>query len=294
MPPALPGSACHATPQTFDFQVSLLDSDWEAEARRAEEQPRGSAGPPTTTSTSVHAAAAMPPSAHLASLLMMRSSEGAAASALSASSELPVGDDPAHRPSYGGAGAALATVSARSLAERLSQLVGPLLPPSPPFGGPASISGAAAVSPLDAAALQQDSFDLGVGVHLDLALVRPMQFADTMCVLGATPGKYVVQIISEFCDEGTLHAAIKKNVFRHTAQRSRTWALRALLRTAREVRALAGGRAGAYTTTAHYNKWAVEGEWGRGVNGPGVCHLGLQGQQMHAQAVLASPLVSPP
>ncbi len=39
----------------------------------------------------------------------------------------------------------------------------------------------------------------------------------------------------EYADDGTLQDAIRRRTFRPSAQRSRFWALRALLRTAREV-----------------------------------------------------------
>ena len=82
-----------------------------------------------------------------------------------------------------------------------------------------------------------DSFD-GPNAPEPQLPSRPVDCVDVLKQLGAAPGKYVVQIVSEWCDEGTLHAAVRKGVFRAQPQhrRSRTWALRALLRTAREVR----------------------------------------------------------
>ena len=53
--------------------------------------------------------------------------------------------------------------------------------------------------------------------------------------LGGAPGKYATAIIMEYADEGTLLAAIRRRLFRAGGDRSRHWALRALLRTAREV-----------------------------------------------------------
>ncbi|KAG2435608.1 hypothetical protein HYH02_011899 [Chlamydomonas schloesseri] len=81
-----------------------------------------------------------------------------------------------------------------------------------------------------------DSFD-GPNAPEPVLPTRPVDCVDVLKQLGAAPGKYVVQIVSEWCDEGTLHAAIRKGVFKANPQhrRSRTWALRALLRTAREV-----------------------------------------------------------
>ncbi|KAG2438642.1 hypothetical protein HXX76_005189 [Chlamydomonas incerta] len=81
-----------------------------------------------------------------------------------------------------------------------------------------------------------DSFD-GPNAPEPQLPTRPVDCVDVLRQLGAAPGKYVVQIVSEWCDEGTLHAAIRKGVFKAQPQnrRSRTWALRALLRTAREV-----------------------------------------------------------
>ena len=83
----------------------------------------------------------------------------------------------------------------------------------------------------------EDSFD-GSSSRLTHGSKTPsVDCVDVLKQLGAAPGKYVVQIVSEWCDEGTLHAAVRKGVFRAQPQhgRSRTWALRALLRTAREV-----------------------------------------------------------
>ncbi|KAG2502172.1 hypothetical protein HYH03_000659 [Edaphochlamys debaryana] len=64
---------------------------------------------------------------------------------------------------------------------------------------------------------------------------RPVDCVGLLKQLGAGAGKFVVQIVSEWCDEGTLHGAIRKGVFKSQGRRTRTWALRALLRTAREV-----------------------------------------------------------
>ncbi|KAG2502131.1 hypothetical protein HYH03_000620 [Edaphochlamys debaryana] len=64
---------------------------------------------------------------------------------------------------------------------------------------------------------------------------RPADCIQVLKQLGAGAGKFVVQIVSEWCDEGTLHGAIRKGVFKAQGRRTRTWALRALLRTAREV-----------------------------------------------------------
>ncbi|EFJ53312.1 hypothetical protein VOLCADRAFT_86468 [Volvox carteri f. nagariensis] len=95
-------------------------------------------------------------------------------------------------------------------------------------------------SAFEALTAGQDSFDGGSG---NPAGSRPVDCIGVLKQLGATMGKYVVQIVSEWCDEGTLHAAIRRGVFKPQAPagpggargRSRTWALRALLRTAREV-----------------------------------------------------------
>ncbi|GIL59651.1 hypothetical protein Vafri_14380 [Volvox africanus] len=95
----------------------------------------------------------------------------------------------------------------------------------------------AAPSPFEVLAACRDSFD-GSGTATGL---RPVDCIGVLKQLGAARGKYVVQIVSEWCDEGTLHAAIRRGVFKaHPPRpgvlgRSRTWALRALLRTAREV-----------------------------------------------------------
>ncbi|GIL56810.1 hypothetical protein Vafri_12122 [Volvox africanus] len=70
---------------------------------------------------------------------------------------------------------------------------------------------------------------------------RAVDCLDVLKQLGAAPGKYVMQIVCEWCDEGTLLSAIRGGVFRTQSRgpgmpgRSRTWALRALLRTAREI-----------------------------------------------------------
>ncbi|GLI66121.1 hypothetical protein VaNZ11_009848 [Volvox africanus] len=70
---------------------------------------------------------------------------------------------------------------------------------------------------------------------------RAVDCLDVLKQLGAAPGKYVMQIVCEWCDEGTLLSAIRDGVFRTQSPgpgmpgRSRTWALRALLRTAREI-----------------------------------------------------------
>ncbi|PNW87633.1 hypothetical protein CHLRE_02g141946v5 [Chlamydomonas reinhardtii] len=81
-----------------------------------------------------------------------------------------------------------------------------------------------------------DSFD-GSASRLAHGSNTSVDCLDVLKQLGAAPGKYVVQIVSEWCDEGTLHVAIRKGVFRAQPQhgRSQTWALRALLQTAREV-----------------------------------------------------------
>jgi hypothetical protein len=88
-------------------------------------------------------------------------------------------------------------------------------------------------------AAAMDSFE---GTQMQRFGPTPVDCAAVLKQLGAAPGKFVVQIVSEWCDEGTLHAAIRRGVFRPQAPgpasgsgRSRTWALRALLRTAREV-----------------------------------------------------------
>ncbi|PNH07106.1 Serine/threonine-protein kinase CTR1 [Tetrabaena socialis] len=81
-----------------------------------------------------------------------------------------------------------------------------------------------------------DSFDCGPGGdRAQQAPPRAVDSLDLLRQLGAAPGKFVVQIVSEWCDRGTLHAAIRKGMFRPHGTRSATWALRALLRTAREV-----------------------------------------------------------
>ncbi|PNH07098.1 Mitogen-activated protein kinase kinase kinase 10, partial [Tetrabaena socialis] len=84
-------------------------------------------------------------------------------------------------------------------------------------------------------AVAMDSFDRGTGCSGPQQPPRPVDSLDLLRQLGAAPGKFVVQIVSEWCDEGTLHTAIRKGVFRPHGTRSATWALRALLRTAREV-----------------------------------------------------------
>ncbi|KXZ42215.1 hypothetical protein GPECTOR_180g251 [Gonium pectorale] len=95
-----------------------------------------------------------------------------------------------------------------------------------------------ALSPFDTDAMtaERDSFDGDAGGVAAAAALRPVECKSVLRQLGAAPGKYVVQIVSEWCDEGTLHAAIRGGVFRPAPPaRSRTWALRALLRTAKEV-----------------------------------------------------------
>ncbi|KXZ48178.1 hypothetical protein GPECTOR_30g274 [Gonium pectorale] len=88
---------------------------------------------------------------------------------------------------------------------------------------------------LSVPAVVMDSFE-GRRDPPESAGQRPVDCVGVLRQLGAAPGKYVVQIVSEWCDEGTLHAAIRGGVFRPAPPaRSRTWALRALLRTAREV-----------------------------------------------------------
>ncbi|GIM16411.1 hypothetical protein Vretimale_19015 [Volvox reticuliferus] len=83
-----------------------------------------------------------------------------------------------------------------------------------------------------------DSFEDTQARHLG---GRAVDCMDILKQLGAAPGKYVVQIVCEWCDEGTLLSAIRRGVFRTQSPgpgvpgRSRTWALRALLRTAREI-----------------------------------------------------------
>ncbi|GIL85575.1 hypothetical protein Vretimale_13318 [Volvox reticuliferus] len=95
----------------------------------------------------------------------------------------------------------------------------------------------AAPSPFEVLAACRDSFD-GSGTAIGL---RSVDCVGVLKQLGAARGKYVVQIVSEWCDEGTLYAAIRRGVFKAQPPgpgvpgRSRTWALRALLRTAREV-----------------------------------------------------------
>jgi hypothetical protein len=86
-----------------------------------------------------------------------------------------------------------------------------------------------------------DSFELGERLQVDPARMVRVECVDVLRQLGAAPGQYVVQIVSEWCDEGTLHGAIRRGVFRPSGVRSKTWALRALLRTAREVGLGEGG-----------------------------------------------------
>ncbi|KAG2487433.1 hypothetical protein HYH03_014000 [Edaphochlamys debaryana] len=81
-----------------------------------------------------------------------------------------------------------------------------------------------------------DSFhsDDGFGDPTD----RKCTFADVRDVLatmGAKPGNYITQMILEHCDHGSLHAAIQRGIFRPSSRWGSKLALRALIRTAREV-----------------------------------------------------------
>ncbi|MEW5309718.1 MAG: hypothetical protein WDW38_001581 [Sanguina aurantia] len=62
-----------------------------------------------------------------------------------------------------------------------------------------------------------------------------IRFADVLTHVGAKPGSVMTQMIMECCDRGSLHSAIAKGLFKTSSKWNNKIALRALLRTAREI-----------------------------------------------------------
>ncbi|KXZ49376.1 hypothetical protein GPECTOR_21g602 [Gonium pectorale] len=67
---------------------------------------------------------------------------------------------------------------------------------------------------------------------------RKCTFTDVREVLasmGAKPGHYIAQMVMEHCDHGSLHSAIQRGIFKPASRWGPKLALRALIRTVREV-----------------------------------------------------------
>ncbi|GIL58521.1 hypothetical protein Vafri_13465 [Volvox africanus] len=58
---------------------------------------------------------------------------------------------------------------------------------------------------------------------------------EVLATMGAQPGHFITQMVMEHCDHGSLHSAIQRGIFKPTSRWGPKLALRALIRTAREV-----------------------------------------------------------
>ncbi|KXZ56531.1 hypothetical protein GPECTOR_1g477 [Gonium pectorale] len=83
--------------------------------------------------------------------------------------------------------------------------------------------------------LPVDSFRSGEGFGSPYGVNTSMKFRDVLTHIGARPGHYITQMIMEYCDRGSLHQAIAKGLFKSSSKWNNKIALRALLRTAREI-----------------------------------------------------------
>ncbi|GIL73264.1 hypothetical protein Vretimale_4866 [Volvox reticuliferus] len=83
--------------------------------------------------------------------------------------------------------------------------------------------------------LPVDSFRSGEGFGSPYGANTSMKFRDVLTHIGARPGHYITQMIMEYCDRGSLHQAIAKGLFKSSTKWNNKIALRALLRTAREI-----------------------------------------------------------
>ncbi|GLC44332.1 hypothetical protein PLESTB_000481300 [Pleodorina starrii] len=83
--------------------------------------------------------------------------------------------------------------------------------------------------------LPVDSFRSGEGFGSPYGVNTSMKFRDVLTHIGARPGHYITQMIMEYCDRGSLHQAIAKGLFKSSTKWNNKIALRALLRTAREI-----------------------------------------------------------
>ncbi|KAG2450168.1 hypothetical protein HYH02_000270 [Chlamydomonas schloesseri] len=83
--------------------------------------------------------------------------------------------------------------------------------------------------------LPVDSFRSGEGFGSPYGVNTSMKFKDVLTHIGARPGHYITQMIMEYCDRGSLHQAIAKGLFKSSSKWNNKIALRALLRTAREI-----------------------------------------------------------
>ncbi|GFR41123.1 hypothetical protein Agub_g1768, partial [Astrephomene gubernaculifera] len=83
--------------------------------------------------------------------------------------------------------------------------------------------------------LPVDSFRSGEGFGSPYGINTSMRFRDVLTHIGARPGHYITQMIMEYCDRGSLHQAIAKGLFKSSSKWNNKIALRALLRTAREI-----------------------------------------------------------
>ncbi|KAG2500059.1 hypothetical protein HYH03_002336 [Edaphochlamys debaryana] len=83
--------------------------------------------------------------------------------------------------------------------------------------------------------LPADSFRSGEGFGSPYGINTSMKFRDVLTHIGARPGHYITQMIMEYCDRGSLHQAINKGLFKSSTKWNNKIALRALLRTAREI-----------------------------------------------------------
>ncbi|GFR49913.1 hypothetical protein Agub_g12021 [Astrephomene gubernaculifera] len=106
------------------------------------------------------------------------------------------------------------------------------------FGGSGALLGPlpSCGSPSQQMAGRTDSFQSDDGFGDPFG--RRSTFTDVRAVLasmGAKPGHFITQMVMEHCDHGSLHAAIQRGIFKPNSRWGPKLALRALIRTVREV-----------------------------------------------------------